>query len=86
MHKKNKFEFIEHPQITTDYLWNDGIHFQDTGKSLLCQNFINRVSRFFFFFDESSLPGDHSIELETSTKASTVIISLYIGINFFEPL
>ena len=44
--KKNNFEFIEHPHITTDYLWHDGIHLQDTGKSLLGQNFINRVSRF----------------------------------------
>ena len=44
--KKNNFEFIEHPQITTDYPWHDGIHLQDTGKSLLGQNFINRVSRF----------------------------------------
>ena len=44
--KKNNFEFIEHPHITTDYSWHDGIHLQDTGKSLLGQNFINRVSRF----------------------------------------
>ena len=32
---KNIFEFIEHLQITTDYLRDDGIHLQDTGKSLL---------------------------------------------------
>ena len=44
--KKIFFEFIKHPQITTGYLWNDGIHLQDTGKSLLGLNFINRVSRF----------------------------------------
>ena len=47
LRKKNNFEFIEHPQINTDYLWNDLIHLQDTGKSLLGQNFMNRVSRFF---------------------------------------
>ena len=46
LYKKNDFEFIEHPQITTDYLWNDVIHLQDTGKSLTCQKLINRVSRF----------------------------------------
>ena len=46
LYKKNNFEFIEHPQITTDYLWNDVIHLQDTGKSLTCQKLINRVSRF----------------------------------------
>ena len=44
--KKSNFGFIEHPQITTDYFWNDGIHLQDTGKLLLGQNFMNRVSRF----------------------------------------
>ena len=58
---KNDFEFIEHPQITTDYLWNDGTHLHDTGKPLLGETFINRVS--------------HTIELEISNKASKAISS-----------
>ena len=44
--QKNNFEFTEHPQITIDYLWKDGIHLQDLVKSLLGQNCLNRVSRF----------------------------------------
>ena len=44
--KRNNFKLIEHPQMTTYYLCNEYIHLQDTGKSLLGQNFINRVSRF----------------------------------------
>ena len=49
---------------------------QDTGKSLLGQNFINRASRFLCkndsFFDGSSLPGDNTIDFKISTKASKV--------------
>ena len=37
-----------------------------------------------FFVDKFSFPGDHSKELETSTKASKVILN--IEINFFEQL
>ena len=44
------FEFIDHQQITTQFLWKDGIHLLDTGKSILGQNFVNRASNFFFFF------------------------------------
>ena len=44
---KYNFEFIDHQQITTKFLWNDGIHLLDTGKSILGQNFVNRVSNFF---------------------------------------
>ena len=44
---KYNFEFINHQQITTKFLWNDGIHLLDTGKSILGQNFVNRVSNFF---------------------------------------
>ena len=58
LYKKNNFEFIEHPQITTDYLWNDVIYLQDTGKSLTCQNLINRVSRFLCKIN-SFLKGHH---------------------------
>ena len=51
---KHNFEFIDHEQKTTKFLWNDGIHLLDTGKSILGQNFVNRVSNFFrkkrFFF------------------------------------
>ena len=43
------FEFIDHQQITTQFLWKDGIHLLDTGKSILGQNFVNRASNFFFF-------------------------------------
>ena len=56
--KKILFEFIEYPQITTDYLWNDGIHLEDTGKWLLGQNFINRESRF-LCKNDSFLTGPH---------------------------
>ena len=44
---KHNFEFIDHEQITSKFLWNDGIHLLDTGKSILGQNFVNRVSNFF---------------------------------------
>ena len=44
---KYNFEFIYHQQITTKFLWNDGIHLLDTGKSTLGQNVVNRVSNFF---------------------------------------
>ena len=44
---KYNFEFIDHKQITTKFLWNDGIHLLDTGKSVLGQNFVNKVSNFF---------------------------------------
>ena len=44
---KYNFEFIDRQQITTKFLWNDGIHLLDTGKSILGQNFVNRVSNFF---------------------------------------
>ena len=37
---------MEHPQRTTSYLWNSGIHFHDAGKPLLDQNVRIRVSRF----------------------------------------
>ena len=40
---KYNFEFIDHQQITTKFLWNDGT----TGKSILGQHFVNRVSNFF---------------------------------------
>ena len=63
-------EFIEHHQITTDYLWNDGIHLLGTGKSLLSQNVIigsvdsyAKMIIFSTFFNGSSLPGDHTIEI-----------------------
>ena len=36
---KYNFEFIDHEQITTKFLWNDGIHLLDTGKSILDQEF-----------------------------------------------
>ena len=29
-------------------LWNDGIHLLDTGKPILGQNFVNRISNYFF--------------------------------------
>ena len=36
-------------QIATKFLWNDGIRILETSKSILGQNFVNRVSNFFFF-------------------------------------
>ena len=44
---KYNFEFIDHQQITTKILKNDGIHLLDTGKLILGQNFVNGVSNFF---------------------------------------
>ena len=44
---KHKFEFIDHEQITSKFLWNDGIHLLHSGKSILGQNFVNRVSNIF---------------------------------------
>ena len=43
---KCKFELIDHRQITTTFLWNDGIHLLDTGNPILGQNFVNRASNF----------------------------------------
>ena len=68
---KYNFEFIDHKQITTKFLWNDGIHLLDTGKSVLGQNFVNKVSNFFsqkqFLFNGFSL----SIDFENKTKQSS---------------
>ena len=44
---KHNFKFIDHEQITSKFLWNDGIHLLDTGKSILDQNFVNRISNAF---------------------------------------
>ena len=44
---KYNFESIDHEQITTKFLWNDGIHLLDRSKSTLGQNFVNRVSNCF---------------------------------------
>ena len=43
---KSNFELINQQQITTKFLWNDCIQVLDTGKSILGQNFVNRVSNF----------------------------------------
>ena len=40
-------EFIDHQQITIKFLWIDHIHLLDTGKSILGQNLVNKVSNFF---------------------------------------
>ena len=44
---KHNFEFIDHEQITPKFVWNDGIHLLDTGKSILGQNFVNSLSNVF---------------------------------------
>ena len=44
---KYNFEFIDHQQITTKFLWNNGINLLDTDKSILGQKFVNRVSNCF---------------------------------------
>ena len=44
---KRNFKFIDHEQITSKFLWNDDIYLLDTCKSILDQNFVNRVSNFF---------------------------------------
>ena len=75
---KYNFEFIDHLQITTKFLWNDGIHLLNTGKSILGQNFVNRVSNFFsqkrFFLNGSSLSGDHTIDFEIKNKRSSTVV------------
>ena len=75
---KYNFEFIDHHQITTKFLWNDGIHLLDTVKSILGQNFVNSVSNFFsqkrFFFNESSLLKDHMIDFENKTKGPGAVV------------
>ena len=77
------FEFIDHQQITTQFLWKDGIHLLDTGKSILGQNFVNRASNFFFFFcflqtwcffNGSSLSGGHMIDFEIKTKRPSSVV------------
>ena len=75
---KYNFEFINHEQINTNFLWNDDIHLLDTGKSILGQNFVNRVSNFFrkkrFFFNGSSLSGDCTIDFEIDTKRPSTVV------------
>ena len=44
---KCNFEFIDHEQITTKFLWNDGIHLLDTGKSILDQEFCKQGKQTF---------------------------------------
>ena len=71
------FEFIDHQQITTQFLWKDGIHLLDTGKSILGQNFVKRVSNFFakwFFFNGSLLSVDHAIDFEIKDKQPRAIV------------
>ena len=41
---KYNFEFVDHQEITTTFLWNAGIHLLDTGKTTLGQNSVNKVS------------------------------------------
>ena len=41
---KYNFEFINYQQITTKFIWNDSLHLLDTGKSILDQNFVNKVT------------------------------------------
>ena len=75
---KYNFKFIDHEQITTKFLWNNGIHLLDTGKSILGQNLVNRVSNFFsqkqFFFNGSSLSGDHTINFEIEIKRPSTVV------------
>ena len=44
---KYNFEFIDHQQITIKILWNYDIHLLDKDKSILNQNYVNRVTNFF---------------------------------------
>ena len=54
------------------------IHLLDTRKSILGQNFVNRVSNFFsqkqFFFNGSSLSGDRTIDFEIKTKQPGAVV------------
>ena len=49
-----------------------------TGKSILSQNFVDRVSNFFLrkwlFFNGSSLSGDHDINFESKTERPSTVV------------
>ena len=82
---KYKFEFIEHQQITTKFLWNDGIHLY-TGKPILCQNFVKSVSNFFqkrFFFNRPSHSVDHTIDFEIKTERPSTLVEEKIYFDYF---
>ena len=40
----NNLHFIENDNITKDFLWNDGIHLQDLGTSILSDNFCKMLN------------------------------------------
>ena len=44
----NSFGFICNDMTRTKYLWKDGIHLQDLGKSVLSMNFIEIVNNYLF--------------------------------------
>ena len=44
--RANGFGFMCNDMITTQHLWNDGIHLQDLGANILSSNFINFVNNF----------------------------------------
>ena len=81
---KYNFEFINHKQITTKFLWNDGIHLLDTGKSVLGQNFVNKVSNFFsqkqFLFNGFSLSIDFENKTKQSSTGKTIVLWLFWAI------
>ena len=57
-------------------IWNDDIHLFNTGKSILGQNFANRLSNFlqtWFFFKGFSPSGDHKLDFEIKTKRSSEV-------------
>ena len=42
----NNFQFIEHAQITSNFLGKDGLHLLDSGKSILGSNFVNCIDSY----------------------------------------
>ena len=42
----NNFGFICNDNVTSNYLWKDGIHFTDKGTNILAGNFVNFLNDF----------------------------------------
>ena len=56
----NGFGYICNDAITTEYLWKDGIHWQDLGTNILSSNFITFVNSFLIDNDNNRFWLNHS--------------------------
>ena len=50
---KNQVCFIDNDNITSKYLWTDGIHLQDLGTSILSKNFYDSINSVLFCEEEN---------------------------------